>query len=163
MGTFSIWHWLIVLLVLLFIFGLPTLAVAKENSNLRTNRREFLLWIVAYIGIPFVIGFIGALLDEADISQLIGVIFGLAIIYPLYQRFVRRARDVGMGKTIAYLSIVPLVNIITTLILLFKGSQTGSIEVGKPKKQPVANRVEKNNTVEGHRIETPILPGKRLE
>ena len=124
MGTFSIWHWLIVLLILLFMIGLPALAVAKEDTELLTSRREFLLWITAYIGVPMIIGLVGGLLGDDGISQLIGLVFVFAVIYPLYQRYVRRARDAGMGKNIAYLSIIPVVAFLTTIILLVKPSRT---------------------------------------
>ena len=36
----------------------------------------------------------------------------------LMQRYVRRAREAGKGKLLAYFSIVPVVNMVTTIVLL---------------------------------------------
>jgi len=47
------------------------------------------------------------------------------ILYPFFQRIVRRARDAGMGKAIAYWSIFPGVVLFTSIFLLLKGSSKG--------------------------------------
>lgn len=121
MGTFSIWHWLVVLAVIIFSIGLPILAILNENTDQRLGRLHFLGWLV----IPTAINVVASMIARGTQAELLitaatGIIW-LAIIYPLFQRYVRRARDAGMGKGIAYWSIVPLVNIVTTFILLFKG------------------------------------------
>lgn len=123
MGTFSIWHWFIVLVVILILFGLPILAVYRENSSERLLRIGFLKWIGIYVGIPFLFNFVAGLLQVGEVAVSgIAVLIGLILVYPFYQRVVRRARDAGMGKGIAYLTIIPLVNLFTMLILLFKSS-----------------------------------------
>ncbi len=65
MGTFSIWHWVIVLLVILILFGLPSLAVYRENSSERLLRIGFLKWIGIYVGIPILFSFVAGLLQQA--------------------------------------------------------------------------------------------------
>lgn len=122
MGTFSIWHWIIVLVAFLIIFGLPVYAVYRENSNECLSRLGFLKWFgLYYLGVPIVsglaLGFFGV--EDKTIEGL-GSLYGIMLMYPLFQRVVRRARDAGMGKGIAYLTVIPLVNIITFLILAFK-------------------------------------------
>lgn len=121
MGTFSIWHWVVFFVVVFLMFGLPALAIAKESSELLTSRREFLLWIAAALGVPLIIGTAVVLLGgDEKTANGIGMLFVFLIIYPLFQRYVRRARDAGMGKLIAYLSIIPGVILATTVILLLK-------------------------------------------
>ena len=123
MGAFSIWHWLIVLVVLFFIFGLPLLGVINENSEKRATRREFLYWVIAYFGGAYLIQILGDLTGSIEIAYPVSVIFVLAIAYPFYQRVVRRSRDAGMGKKIAYISVIPIVYFVCFLILLIKPSK----------------------------------------
>ena len=122
MGAFGIWQWLIVFLAIFVMFGLPVLAIWKENSEQRLGRLKFFYWILAIVVVPFFIRVVGGIFEAEVVPNLLAFIFLIAIIYPVYQRVVRRARDVGMGKMIAYLSVIPLVNIVTTLILLLKPS-----------------------------------------
>ena len=122
MGAFSIWHWLIVLLVLVAIFGLPLLAIIMEKTDKRTKRLPFLYWLLGYYGLSFILNLVNV---DSTVGVSLMAIVGLVmfvLLYPFMQQYVRRARDAGMGKVIAYLSIIPFVNIITTLILLFKVS-----------------------------------------
>ena len=118
MGSFSIWHFLVVFVI----FGLPVLAIIKENTGQKIGRLVFFYWILIYIGAPFVINYVGFAIGVDNITRPLSFVFWIALIYPIYQRTVRRARDAHMGKMIAYLSIIPLVNVVTTLILLSKPS-----------------------------------------
>ena len=111
-----------IVLIVLLIFLLPVIAVAKEHTDQRINQIDFMYWVLAYVGVPLVIGFVGGLFAIEGIPELIAFIYSLAIVFPFYQRVVRRARDAGMGKSIAYLAIVPVINIVIALILLIKPS-----------------------------------------
>ncbi|MFD2205417.1 DUF805 domain-containing protein [Kiloniella antarctica] len=123
MGTFSIFHWLIVLVVLFIIFGLPLLAVIFEKSEKRITRLVFLYWIIAYFGGAFFIETLGDLTGFTEIADPAIGIFILAMSYPFYQRVVRRARDAEMSKKIAYISVIPIVYFICFLILIIKPSK----------------------------------------
>jgi uncharacterized membrane protein YhaH (DUF805 family) len=110
------------LIVLLLISGLSVLDVAKENTKLRRSRREFLLRIVAGISFFLAIGIISFLLGYDEVTTNgVATLFWFVIVCPFYQLFVRRARDAGMGKLIAYLTIIPGVFLVTTPILLIHG------------------------------------------
>ena len=129
MGTFSIWHWIIVLIVL-GVWFIPLVAVYRENSNKIIGRLGFLKWLGIFYGIPIVSVIIGRLdlIEEntIDIIGGLGYLCALIFVYPFFQNVVRRSRDSGMEKLIAYLTIIPLVDIITILILVFKRTKPQS-------------------------------------
>jgi uncharacterized membrane protein YhaH (DUF805 family) len=119
MGTFSLWHWLIILLI----FSIPVAAVATESSNKTTSRRNLSFWILGIFVICNVTSFVTYLVTkDGKFSNLSVFIIFMIASFPLYQRYVRRARDAGMGKTIAYISILPVANLVCPIILLFKSS-----------------------------------------
>ncbi|MBT4934723.1 MAG: DUF805 domain-containing protein [Rhodospirillaceae bacterium] len=124
MVSFSIWHLIIVLLLVGGMFGIPVLAIRKENTDIRLKRLQFLYWIIGgYLIIPAIFGYVmGTMQVETDTINAIGFLYGIAVAYPVFQRIVRRARDAGKGKKIAYLSIIPFVNIVTMLMLIFTRS-----------------------------------------
>ena len=121
MGVFSIWHWLIVLLALIAVISIPVFAVISETSQIKIKRKEFLFWIAAWFGILIVTKMLSSIIAIENFESIGGLVF-YGLMYPVYQRIVRRARDAGMGKLIAYLSIIPGVNLPCFLILLFKKS-----------------------------------------
>jgi len=124
MGTFSIWHWLIVI----SIFGIPAIAVKTERSGKAISRTKFLSWVlgwIAYIVIMRVVGGIG-IVSETAAPLFIGLQFlGMLVYFTLYYRLmVKRLRNAGQGKTLAYLAIVPIANILIPIYLLFAPPRT---------------------------------------
>lgn len=141
MGAFSIWHWMIVLIVVLVLFGLPILAVAMENSDRRVNRQVFIYWICVFIGFEFGMEFIGGWFGYGEEAGQIGMSVGFLMLYPLFQRYVRRARDIGKGKAIAYWSIVPIINLATTFILMTKKNSALPTDEIQPQGQEAATTI----------------------
>jgi hypothetical protein len=125
MGTFSIWHWIIVL----GIFGIPALAVWLEKSDVSLKRHQFLLRLIGVVVAAAIVGYVtGYLVSPADYAQAQGLLSILTwVLWDIffYRWLVQRARDAGMGKAIAYWAIVPVVNVVVLLILLFKFSVDG--------------------------------------
>jgi uncharacterized membrane protein YhaH (DUF805 family) len=120
MGSFSIWHWLIVLLVLAF----PAIVVATERSGKRASRSIFALGlgvVLFYACLPDVLW----LFFDVQIGNLIGLIWlvGIALTVWFYRLIVQRARDAGHSKIIAYLACVPAVNLFVYIYLLFPGGK----------------------------------------
>lgn len=120
MGTFSIWHW--VMVILLFVW--PAIFVATERTHKTMTRLEFICWVLGFLlfglaiyGLQVAIG-PGA--SSINIFLLI-VNFGIAIA--LYRFIVRRCRDAGHGKTLAYVAVIPLVNLVVILYLMIKGQK----------------------------------------
>ncbi len=102
-------------LLIFFGFGLTILtvsilAVLFEDSEKTIGRLPFLSWIAALLLLPGIGNLAGGIFAGLAVS--------LALTYPVMQRYVQRARDAGMSKTIAFLSIIPLVSLITSSILL---------------------------------------------
>ncbi|HEY5609231.1 MAG TPA: DUF805 domain-containing protein [Alphaproteobacteria bacterium] len=128
MGSFSIWHWII----LLAIFGVPLIAVALERSDRRLSRKEFLLWVIGIVAGSAALNFVLRELFGMA-GTVVWFIAFLAAAYFYQQALVRRARDAGHGKTLAYLAIIPVLNIAIMIYLLIKPSQRGAgTAVGAP-------------------------------
>ncbi|KLN62463.1 hypothetical protein WH96_02895 [Kiloniella spongiae] len=123
MGAFSSFHFLIILVVFIVIFGVPITAILRENSDKIIKRRDFLYWAVGYLSVPFFISYIGEFLNIGDITDAVSLLFILVGSYPFYQRIVRRARDVGMSKRIAFVSMIPIVFFVCIAILVIKPSK----------------------------------------
>ncbi len=116
--------------ILIFLgFGLgllivSILAVLLEDSDETIGRLPFLGWLLAFIFLPAIASAIAGIFTS-EVGRLFVSLAGtLALTYPVLQRYVQRARDAGMGKTIAFLSIVPVVSFVTSLILLFAPGAT---------------------------------------
>lgn len=119
MGAFSLWHWLIILLI----FGIPLAAVATESSNKTTSRRNLSFWILGVFvvcNVTFAVTYL--VTNDEKMSNFAVFIFFIITSFPLYQQYVRRAREAGKGKTIAYISILPVANLVCPIILLFNSS-----------------------------------------
>jgi len=100
--------------------------VLFERSDKVIARGNFAVWVVVFCVVPVLLSLIGPASLGRSAAIVIGS-FALVLIvgqWFLMQRYVRRARDAGMGKTIAYISILPIVNIVTTLILLTKPTKS---------------------------------------
>ena len=117
--SFGIWPALIIVAFL----ALPIIAIWTEKSERRLKRGQFAkrffgLWF-AVIVIEIVLM---TTLDGQD--KLVGalVTMGISIfaVFPLFRWLVQRARDSGMSKAVVYLAIIPLVNLIILVYLLFK-------------------------------------------
>jgi uncharacterized membrane protein YhaH (DUF805 family) len=118
MASFSLWHWII----LLAIFGVPLVAVSLERSDSRISRKEFLLWVIAIVAGSAALNFV---LRElfGTAGTVVWFIAFLAAAYFYQQALVRRARDAGHGKTLAYLAVIPVLNLAIMIYLLIKPSQ----------------------------------------
>jgi uncharacterized membrane protein YhaH (DUF805 family) len=123
MGALSGFHFLILFVIFIVIFGVPITATLTENSDKVIKRRNFLYWIVGYLSVPFFISYIGEFLNIGDITDGVSLLFILVGSYPFYQRIVRRARDVGMSKRIAFVSMIPIVFFVCIAILVIKPSK----------------------------------------
>ncbi|WP_299374987.1 hypothetical protein [uncultured Kiloniella sp.] len=128
MGALSGFHFLILLVVFLVIFGVPITAILTENSDKTIKRRNFLYWIVGFLSVPFLISYIGELWNVTEITDSVSLLFILIGSYPFYQRMVRRARDAGMSKRIAFVSMIPIVFFVCITILVIKPSKEALYE-----------------------------------
>ena len=96
----------------------PILGAYFENSQKRVGRFSFMIWVfLFYIIIP-------VFLWNMETGKWAHEIYAISLViwkfteFFVMQRYVRRARDCGFGKVIAYLSMIPFLNILTTFLLL---------------------------------------------
>lgn len=129
----GVWQFIIVVLAALFVFGIPALIIHFEKSEKKIGRARFSLWIFPLLALAILTEIAGLLARSAgvDAEPIINAplaIVGLLIIFPFYRRVVRRARDAGMGKAIAYWSIVPIFGWLLYLYLLFKSPKATEVD-----------------------------------
>lgn len=107
-----------VLIALVLFIGVPAVAVYREKSELTMRRRDFVLWVVLYlIVLPVVANIVAKIMPSLAVDGVL-VLVGLWVAYIFYQRVVRRARDAGMGKRIAYIGAIPVANLVVFVILM---------------------------------------------
>jgi uncharacterized membrane protein YhaH (DUF805 family) len=117
----------ILILLLLFIV-IPVAAVWTENTEKRAKRKVFGVWMVAVLALSYLFGsampFVGRIPDPNLIFGVaLFVLAGLITMQVLFFRvLVRRVRDAGHRKSLAYLCLVPMANLGLILYLAFKGS-----------------------------------------
>jgi hypothetical protein len=126
MGSFSIWHWLIVLAIFALVPLVPILAASPKKT---LTRKPYALRTIGVYVAMFVIGFIlGVVGGDAGsgISFLLNLILGILIV--LWS--VHRVQNIGWAKWWCLLLFVPLVGLIFWLVLLFApGRQADVAEV----------------------------------
>ena len=117
--SFGIWP---VLIIVAFL-ALPIIAIWTEKSDRRLKRGQF---AKRFLGLWFAVIVLEIVLittlDGQD--RLVGALLTMGIsicaVFPLFRWLVQRARDTGMSKAVVYLAIIPLVNLIILIYLLFK-------------------------------------------
>lgn len=96
----------------------PVIAVYRENSDLTIRRGRFALWVLLFLIVaPTVVNVVMEVLPHIAVYAVLAVIGGV-ITYFFYQRVVRRARDAGKGRRIAYIGVIPVVNLVVFVILM---------------------------------------------
>lgn len=120
MGTFSIWHWLIVLMV--YVGPVIPIALASESKILA--RLPYFYRILA-IFVPVVVGLVLGILRE--LSNSLGMVLIIVIVCGTlamsvlnYLWSVHRAQDIGWSKWWTLLFVVPGINLIYFLVILFQ-------------------------------------------
>ena len=96
----------------------PIAAIYRENGNLTIRRGRFVLWVLLYLIVaPTVVNVVAEILPNIAGYAIVAII-GAVITYLFYQRVVRRARDAGKGKRIAYVGVIPIANLVVFVILM---------------------------------------------
>lgn len=115
MGTFSIWHWLIVL-VGFVIVPVTTITLAKKEKSLA--RLPYLYRIIGLLAAGLVIRFVGEQTDNPGAA--IPMVFVALCVWILqYLWMVHRTQDIGWSKWWVLLTTIPLVNLVYGLVILF--------------------------------------------
>ena len=115
-GWALIFGGLIALIVVVIVA--PIVAIYRENGNLTIRRGRFALWVLLYLIVaPTVVNVVAEILPDIAGYTIVAII-GAVITYLFYQRVVRRARDAGKGKRIAYVGVIPIANLVVFVILM---------------------------------------------
>jgi hypothetical protein len=122
----SIGDWLLILAISLAICLPSFIAVVTERSDCRAGRVNYLVaFVVGLVG-PFGIA---ALLDRLNWASTDKRLFlawvALWFVFQIwfYRVLVRRARDAGYAKALAYSAVVPMVGWAICIYLLFPASK----------------------------------------
>ena len=116
MGSLSIWHWLIVLLVVGLAGIVPIFAA---NASKTLPRGPYAIRTLASYLAIFVMSTVTAAAGNAFLSIIELLINGvLGILIVLWS--VHRVQDIGWSKWWCLLFFVPLVGIVFWFVLLFK-------------------------------------------
>lgn len=113
----DLWMGIVIVLFLLS-FAVPIYAITKERTEIRHGRLEFLKWYVLYMSANLIGGLSGHYSDS-DVLPLVALIISLLLSYPTAQSLVRRCRDAGWNKNWAYVIIIPYINGILAILMLF--------------------------------------------
>jgi hypothetical protein len=115
----------LVLALTLCCCALPFVVTATENSGKVVARGTFALWFLAiFVALP-VAASVTTAVQRAFV--LLWWPVGMIAIY-LYQRVVvRRCRDAGLPKAVAYLGGVPVLNVALGVYLLLKPSAAARV------------------------------------
>ncbi len=115
---------------LIVLFGPAIAGVAIGNAGRTITRGPFALWVVGILFAAFVIQAVVAASFQGSTASIGFSTISMAVCsFLLYQRIARRAYDAGFEKWFAYVAILPVVNLVLIIVLLFKGSVAERSEI----------------------------------
>lgn len=117
MGALSIWDWLTVLLGL-GMLAIAIVAVATERSDATIGRLAFLKWVTIFWFVPVVVDILLDVAVRKGVGNFVALLLVVPLLWPFYRAAVRRARDIGWGKRVPALAIVPPFSVIAIIVLL---------------------------------------------
>lgn len=115
MGTFSIWHWLI---VLVYFVVVPVTAIVLAKKDKTLARLPYLYRLIAI----FVVGMAGKFVGEQTVNLGVFVVLVCVFLFMWLLQYlwaVHRTQDIGWSKWWVLLTIIPLVNVVYIFVILF--------------------------------------------
>ena len=120
MGTFSIWHWLIVLIV----FVGPVIPIALANKDKTLARLLYFYRILALVAVGLLLGILSEWSDNLGVVLIVLIVCLVLAMWVLeYLWSVHRAQDIGWSKWWTLLFVLPGINLIYLLVILFRPSR----------------------------------------
>lgn len=118
------WDLFLSLLPLILLAFVQIAVIYKENTTKVVDRKHFLLIFSTSLAAGVAIGLAGELdVINSRTHGVLFIVFLIIYLFYFYRAVVRRARDAGHSKSIAYLTVIPIINIIIFLYLLFAKSK----------------------------------------
>lgn len=120
-------------------FGFSNLLNPFHLSKGRVNRRGFAFSYVVLMFLGLICGGIVNLFDNPESNSILMVVTGLIALYLFILYYlcphIRRFHDLGQSGWLAIFSLVPVINFIVFLILLFSKGDAGKNKYGYPVKK----------------------------
>lgn len=110
-------------------------AVATSGAEQRMGRAPFLrFWLLAWLPVWFVVlqdvmAFADFMSSSSEQFTNLLFFYYLVAVHPITQRVMWRANDAGMSKWVAYLTLVPAINL---LAFLFLGTVSSKPDTNEP-------------------------------
>ena len=118
MGSFSIFHWVIVLLL----FIVPIVLIILASADKTMSRGGFAIRVIVMFAIATVVGLV-PYGDDLLIENLVITIMGLVFALITTVWSVHRLNEIGWSRWWALLTWVPFVNFVMLAVLSFKGAK----------------------------------------
>jgi uncharacterized membrane protein YhaH (DUF805 family) len=122
----SIGDWLFFLAILIAIYLPSFIAVATERSGCRAGRVNYLVaFVVGLVGPVGIAALLDRLIGPSTDSRLFLAWVAVWLLFQIwfYRVLVRRARDAGYTRALAYSAVVPMVGLVICIYLLFPASK----------------------------------------
>lgn len=119
MGSFSLWHWIILLLIIF----VPLILIDRARTPLA--RKPFTLRVLTVLGILLVLDFIAPFLGRPTIYMVALSLMGAIYGFILWRWVARRCLDIGRSKWWTLLLYIPMINILMIIALFFVPSRLG--------------------------------------
>jgi hypothetical protein len=110
------------LVILVLLLCVPAIAIAAENSDKCLNRSQFVSWVFGLMALAMILPYIIVAVFEPGLGSLVGFMLGTLLSYVLMQKTTQRVRDAGYKKGFTYLAIIPLLNVVLIVAMMFKNS-----------------------------------------
>ena len=99
----------------------------------RARRTEFWMFTLFNAIFGAIVGIIGGIIG----TELIGSLYGLALLIPTLAVSVRRLHDIGKSGWMILVGLIPLVGVIWLIVLYVQEGQHGSNQYGTDPKEGV--------------------------
>jgi uncharacterized membrane protein YhaH (DUF805 family) len=125
--SIGVWQVIILFLVGVVVIGIPWVAIWTENTEARVGRQKFAVWMFSVLVFAFMSDVVLKTASQdagmMSVAIILSVIAGSVVLQFAFARAIaRRARDAGHEKRLAYLSLIPIINLVLILYLALRGS-----------------------------------------
>lgn len=127
MGTFSIWHWIIVMILVGTPIGLALFGVSSVSPEARIGRQGYVLrTLSAIVGLIVLGGVLSttAGTNNEGITRLAGLLIFYAVLFMWFRWSAARAQDIGRGgKWLTLWFLFPALGFLVWFPLAFRHSK----------------------------------------